>query len=453
MTASQNGWGRNVWGESLRTAKILHRAGIATALALLIAAMVGPAPAQAQSSAVYTVRDVPVDASAENAAKAREVAIALGQQEALRRLLERLTPGDVHGQLPTPDAAQVEQMVLGLSLADEKTSAVRYLAKMTVSFMPQAVQALLRQAQVPFVDEAAQPLVVLPLWRATPESQPVLWEDPNPWRTAWSGLPRGGLQPLETPLGDLEDVLAIDAARAEAADADALAAITERYGADGALIARAVLQPAADGAPARVTASADRDGETVSTVAEAQPGEELVDTLRRAAQDIRRQMETDWKVSRSGLVAAGPAETLTILAPIGSLHDWLSVRRALTEMTTVDSWSLQALTRDRAQIQVTARATPAQLAESLAPYGLRMTREEGYWLIESGAPTERQPRFYTSQGNARDLPPRGTDPAFGTTAPATAAPIQRPAPSDDATAVEPEAGATTFVGGGVTAPR
>ena len=34
----------------------------------------------------------------------------------------------------------------------------------------------------------------------------MLWEDPNPWRAAWADRPdRGGLVPVEVPLGDLPE--------------------------------------------------------------------------------------------------------------------------------------------------------------------------------------------------------------------------------------------------------
>jgi len=406
MAASQNGWGRNGWGVTLRVAKILHRAGIATALALLTVVVVASGDALAQSTAVYTVRDVPVDATAENAARAREAAIAQGQQQALRQLLERLTPPEPHGQLPSPSASEVEQMVLGLSLADEKTSSVRYLAKLTVRFMPQAVQGLLQQGNLPYVDEPAPPLIVLPVWQPAPESPPVLWEDPNPWRRAWGSLPRGGLQPLETPLGDLEDVMAIDAARAASADPAALTGMAERYGADGVLVARAVQHPGTPEQPARVEVSAARDGETLTTSVEMRPDADPMDALRRAAQDIRGQLEAAWKAERAGTLASGPAQRLTVLVPIGSLHDWLTVRQALDDTPAVSAWTLQALTKDRAQVSLAVRGTPANLSEALAPHGLRIVQDAGYWVIERGPARPALPQPQVQQPPAQPATPQ-----------------------------------------------
>lgn len=447
MTASRIGWGLN-----LRMAKILHRAGIATALALLCLMTFAPAPARAQAPGMFTVRDVPVDATAENAAQAREAALRQGQQAALRRLLERLTPAEVHADLPMPPPSEVENMVLGLSLRDEKTSNVRYLADITVRFMPQAVTDLLESAGLPYSADPAPPLLVLPLWKASPESPPVLWEDPNPWRHAWSTLPRGGLQPIEAPLGDLEDVMAVDAERAaeglEAGTAD-LQGLAERYGVEDVLIARATLRSGGGATPPGIDVVALRNGTRYTASVEPRQGEDLAEGLRRAADAIRDQLATEWK-SRSAL-PAGPASQVTALVPISSLHDWLTVRRALTDAREVGAWTLQALTRDRAQVTLDYRGQPAALGAALAPYGLSARQEAGYWVIEPGRPAPMMQQPGAGTYSIQTQPPR--------TPQAPSQQLQQTAPMDPMEPMEqvpPANGATIerrTIGSGVTTVR
>jgi hypothetical protein len=384
MAASRIGWGWN-----LAWAKIKHRAAIATAAApvialgaVVLAAVLGPAaaPAAAQAPETHVVRDIPVDATAENAAKAREVALAQGQQAALRQLLERLTPPAVHDRLPAPPASEVETMVLGLSVSDEKTSRVRYLARMTVRFMPDAVRALLEKNGLPYVDGPAPTLAVLAMWRPSPESLPVLWEDPNPWRRAWAALPRGGLQPIETPLGDLQDVLVTDAERLAEADPATLRPLAERYGAQGILVAEAVLRPGRDNGPPSLEVSGRTADKTYGATLQPQPGEPLAALLHRAATALRDQMAAAW--SARNALPAGPASHITVLASLSGLTDWLAVRGALDEARGVEDWTLQALTRDRAQVALTVRGGTDLLAEALAAHGLTLTQDAGYWVID-----------------------------------------------------------------------
>ena len=67
------------------------------------------------------------------------------------------------------------------------------------------VVVVLRRGNVPFSETYARPLVVLPVYHEGDIA--VLWDEPNPWLSAWRDLPPAdGLQPLMVPLGDLSDM-------------------------------------------------------------------------------------------------------------------------------------------------------------------------------------------------------------------------------------------------------
>ena len=88
----------------------------------------------AASDRVFTVKYVGVDVTARTAARARSLAIAEGQREALDRLFARLTLREDKDRLPLLDDTSVINLVSGLEFDDEKTSSKRYLANMTVRF-------------------------------------------------------------------------------------------------------------------------------------------------------------------------------------------------------------------------------------------------------------------------------------------------------------------------------
>ena len=83
---------------------------------------------------VFEVRDVAVDVTAETATKARELALIEGRKLAFRRLLERLTLRIEHQGLPDLGAEEIAAYVNDFSVAEEKTSAVRYLARLNFRF-------------------------------------------------------------------------------------------------------------------------------------------------------------------------------------------------------------------------------------------------------------------------------------------------------------------------------
>ncbi len=383
----------------IRVGKILHRRRFATAdvlvllgITALVALWSPLAGAQTRpDTALYTVRSVPVRAEAASVVAAKEQALIQGQGEALRILLERLTLPEDHGRLPTPPMDTLQNMVLGLSIDDERTPPRGYVATLTVSFIPQAVQALLQQSDIPFTDQRGRTLVVVPVWQGGPEQAPVLWEDPNPWREAWANRRRQGLVPLEAPLGDLDDVATIDVTRALATDIAALNGLAERYGAAGTLVASARLEPGTNGTPAQVRvdvtkgAASDEVETTRFTVtqplvADTPPEAALPQALTEAIRSVARELDATWKVRAVGF--SGATTQMTALVPLdGRLDSWLEVRRRLDNAPAVRETRLQALTKDRAQITVLYGGQPDGLAESLRRQGLSLTDDGGYWTL------------------------------------------------------------------------
>jgi hypothetical protein len=153
-----------------------RRLWAASAVGFALALLAGPVLAQAQTGlpvgAVYIgssgrpdlfAAHVSVDVTATTVTEARERAFTDGRINALRVVLLRLVSQADVARLPQPAADDVIQMVLEFSLANEHTSAVRYLADMTVRFNPTAVRALLRAAHVSFTEAVSRPMVLLPL--------------------------------------------------------------------------------------------------------------------------------------------------------------------------------------------------------------------------------------------------------------------------------------------------
>ncbi|MGH7052931.1 MAG: DUF2066 domain-containing protein, partial [Stellaceae bacterium] len=174
-------------------------------LALLVLLWVGPASAQTVADP-YTAT-VKLDATADNAGDARRDARRDGERRALAKVVEQVSgAADVH--LPKLSDDAVIGMVKSFEVAHERMSAVRYLADYTFHFYPDKVRRLMHQAHraapptAPPATTAppAAAVVVLPVYEDG--ARAVLWNDPNPWRDAWSQHPSGtGPDRLIVPLG------------------------------------------------------------------------------------------------------------------------------------------------------------------------------------------------------------------------------------------------------------
>ncbi len=341
------------------------------------------APSRAAPFNVFEVAGVAVDVTADTAAAAREKALADGEKTAFRRLLERLTLRSDHGRLPDLPRAQVSAYVQDLSVADEKTSAVRYLARLTFRFKAEAVRKLLSDHGIPFAETPSKPVLVLPVYQAA--GALLLWDDPNPWREAWLKRPPiDGLVPLMLPLGDLPDVAAIGAEQAAAGDAPRLAAIANRYSTTDTLVVRGVLAiDAQTGRPGLRVVVARRGGAIQHAPAElafpAAPDEATGALLARAAAEVTRFVEDRWK--RDTLLQSGAPAVAAVTVLIGGLDDWLEVRQRLAGVAIVRRTDLVLLSRTEARINLHYIGEPEQLVLALQQADLELAKDGDLWML------------------------------------------------------------------------
>lgn len=345
-------------------------------------------PDRAWAADAFTVEHVEVDATAASAAAARERAIAAGQQIAFDRLLDRLTPHDQRTGLPRPSAAEIADLVRDFAVEDEKASAVRYLASLSVRFRPDDIRALLRTAGVPFAETMSKPIVIVPLFRSN--AGVTLWDGSNPWRQGWQDSRPGGLVPFVTPLGDLDDTVALDTARAQAGNAEGLSTLAWRYQA-GSVIVTTAEPRQQDGraltvqlTTARYNADGSRDGAPATrTVTVEGNGAEA--QWRNAAAGMAEGIENAWK--RANLIRFDSEHSLVATVPLSALNDLLEVRQRLSGVSFLRSYDVLYLARDAAQFRLNYFGDERQLSIALAQNDLTLEQDATSWVLRRrGAP-------------------------------------------------------------------
>lgn len=152
-------------------------------LAAALMALASPVLA-ADGDMVFTVGNYPVEARAENAVAAKNRALADGQSAAFRSLLKRLVPVTAHGRLRDVKVAKPGDLIAGIRVRAERNSPTEYIASLDFSFQPSAIRALLQQQGLPFVEEQAPAVTLIPAWR-TAGAAP---RDDVAWTGVWRGL-------------------------------------------------------------------------------------------------------------------------------------------------------------------------------------------------------------------------------------------------------------------------
>jgi len=358
---------------------VAPRAG-AILLALALVLTGGPTRAQ-EVDASYRVRDVQVEATAQDAVAARTLAIEQGQRRALEQLLERLT---ADGAVRT-DVAQlpIDELVSSFEVLEETVGPDSYAATLEVAFDRAAVEDLLDDRGIAYADVAAEPVVVVPLWQSGTGLR--LWGSDNAWKAAWDrAMDADALVPFVVPLGDLQDLALVNPDQAARGDAAALAALAERYGTDAAVIAR--LEGSGEpGTQLEVTARryGDAAGRPYRAVVRRRPDEPLAASLERAVTEMEAAYDARFRERRA--VEAAPTESLVVTTAVGGADGWGRLLRLLDGLAEVERTEVRRFSQSEATLELRVAGGRERLEQSLGRAGWRLTaREDDRLLLERG---------------------------------------------------------------------
>jgi hypothetical protein len=346
--------------------------GLVLAAVLAVAATI-PAQNAAAADNVFTVGNYPVEARADNAAAAKEKALAEGQQAAFRSLLKRLVPVTAYPRIKQLGNVKVADLVEGVSVRSERNSSTDYLANLDFIFQPKGVSDLLQSEGIPFTAEQAPPLSVVALWR-TGASAP-LGDDPA-WTGAWKSL---DLEHALTPakLTALKKEIAPDKIEAlVAGDGSAIRALVAAYGTE--LVLLAVAEPDKGAGRLNVILTG-RDAVGAFTlkrayrVDAADPG--YANDL--AAVISLGVIEGRWKSVKS----QGGSTDVRITVEFNGMSQWQDLSRKLNATPGVQDFAVAGLSARSARVTLRFAGGAERLADVLAGQGMSLTSSDGNWLL------------------------------------------------------------------------
>ncbi|WP_343562671.1 DUF2066 domain-containing protein [Kiloniella sp. b19] len=343
------------------------------------------AGAQAGSGTIYTVQDVNIDVTADSVSQAKEQALKEGNMTAFAFLMDRLVASDQRALVPELTQEQIVPFIQDFSLKDERSSAVRYTARLTVRFVPDQVLALLRQSGVSVTETVSRPVLLLPVWSGN--GQVFLWEDTNAWRDAWLNIDlQGALVPLVVPLGDLEDVAVLNAQRA-ADGGQEIWALASKYGVRDVILASLVSNDAGE----IVQGSAlwlGRDGSVRQDVSIAGGPADM----ETAARQLNNQLQETWILANR--VNNTTEQWLAVSVPLQGLSDWVAIRNRIGRISAVKRSTVRSLSKNAAELDLFFLGTIDQLSRALAQEDVSLRLNElGDWMLFLDRPAQARQGF------------------------------------------------------------
>lgn len=335
---------------------------------LSVATGVRAAPAD---SKMFSAGGIKVDVTAETAAKAREQALQDGQKRALMVVMERITPDYVVEQLVELVPDDIINMVRDMSVSNEKTSSVRYMATLDVSFNADAVRDLLRQNGLPYVRTSGKQLLILPVYKRSPAASPVLWDEDNPWLRAWSNRTvESYMIPLTVPAGDLADNNLLNVEQVVQGDLKAAENLAKRYEAEGILVVRMTR----NGAVFTVDAMA-MDEATASEIKNFSftlpLKKNTAATYANAVKKVVNHLENVWK--RDQMVQFNEVTPLVAMVPVSTVKQWTVIQKRLDRIPLISSYNLQAARAGVLQLTIFFAENLDRLQKEMAKRMLKLT--------------------------------------------------------------------------------
>ena len=268
-------------------------------------------------------------------------------------------------------------------MRSERNSSTDYIASLDFSFQSKAVRDLLRREGIPFTDEQAPALTVVPLWRAAASAAP---KGEAAWTNVWKGL---DLEHALTPvkLQALKKEIAPDAVNALAdGDGSAIRTLVAAYGSELVLLAVAEQDTAAKRLNVTLTGRDAVGAFMLKRAYRLDAGRSRLHQRacgRGLARHPRGPLEGHQVARRRWRRRQGRAgdSDLLIAVEFRGMSEWQDISRKLSATPGVEELEVAGLSARGARVTLRYAEGAERLADALAQQGLSLRNTGGNWVL------------------------------------------------------------------------
>nr|UXE45489.1 hypothetical protein Hi04_10k_c4983_00034 [uncultured bacterium] len=343
-------------------------ASVAEAATAPAPASSAPAPA-AQPLDLFSVAAVKVDATAESATAARDLAMSQGRLQAWTKLYRRFTASALWSKASTVPDTQLQRLMRSFEVANERRSTTRYLAEVTFHFNPAAVRAFLRQSGIAFTEQRSRPALVIPVITGG------MFDPMSPWAMAWTEPSlQQGLVPFVMPQADTPDLAILMRPDLLQVDWAGFAPMARRYNATSVILA-----VASEDAKSVQVIQLSATARAASTLAYAQS------SFPADAEAVAEKAAEAWKTRAA--VNYGQSARIVADVTFESPADWTKIRTSLANVRAISNVEVVGIALHEAEIGVTYFGRPEQLHDALAQQNLDLDSDGGKYTLQIAGAT------------------------------------------------------------------
>ena len=342
------------------------------------------------SEKVFVIENVSVDETSSTALKAREKALETGQKSAWRKLLERMIFPEMVAKFADISYPELRSLIRGYEVIRERTSAVRYLADLNVTFNANEVRQYFLNNNIGYAETPSAPVLVIPIFIR--QGAASLWETPNPWRDAWQNLPKQrGLVDILVPVGNLADIRDISAIQALRGDQKRLRKIVKRYHAKTVVVAKAFKRfGIKDNRPILeiivTKIQPNQVEETIIDTIQGEIGDDVLDLLGVGVTRVVNLVVDSWKEENA--VTTGLLTRVPVVIPIRGLINWLGIKSQLDEIGILKRTNLRRLSKREAFLDLWVTGNITLLKNALRAKNISLLEySKGFILSDNKLPS------------------------------------------------------------------
>ena len=327
----------------------------------------------------YYVDNIIIDSDGTDTAEARAKALAQGEVDAFRQLANRLNPQKAQDIITKTTSSEITRLIRGFEVLDEKMTPTHYHASMRYTFNTAPIQQLFPDRSTALENTEAKKtkaVLIIPVNRDATSLK--LWQEDNKWRTIWyeSALVSGGGL-VVAPLGDLDDRVDVDDTNVEAATAQTLAQMYERYGVSEIYISTAFFNKKADPKPTlEVTMRhlmpekdeiTRRDFTIHST-------ENLDALMARASNDLAKALYREQTINPNKIEFDRMKE-INARVNTSDITEWENLRKRLLAHGNIVGIRFNSISFYETSMTIAFKGTPDLLGKTLVASGLRVLQD------------------------------------------------------------------------------
>ena len=328
--------------------------------------------AYAEDISIYEAA-VEVNATAADAAQAREKAMSEANRKALYAVINRISTADATTILDNLNDNQILNFIRDVSVISEKVIDATYLASLKITINAPVLKTYLTEKDAPVNILPKNHILIIPVYQEAEASKPLLWEDTNTWYQIWlnNTVDSGQISfhPLPKTAENQSILQADDAIRLNGLSLDAV-----RHGLTDTIIYVAEAYKTSKGLTVRLKSQVD------GLILSKQYHSETPVAMETATQDIKAEIMK--RLQQQARLTQTKLDKLTIVFNYNTLKDWTLLQQQIKNIETVTETNIDAFATRRAQITITYSGTLQDLQHKFAEQGFNLADAGSFYIIE-----------------------------------------------------------------------